>query len=249
MRGEYCPVAKMPLQTAGSSPRAWGILLYSASDNTRNRFIPTCVGNTLPSFRSCPLASVHPHVRGEYLRHRFERVGADGSSPRAWGIRPCRFPRPCAWRFIPTCVGNTSGTFLVEQLGLVHPHVRGEYVQRKDERAIASGSSPRAWGIQTIKRLMDMGVRFIPTCVGNTMSRTISIPFLSVHPHVRGEYSISRTWASFIRGSSPRAWGIPKNFCPAGHKPRFIPTCVGNTSSVRAQSMSATVHPHVRGEY
>ena len=32
-----------------------------------------------------------------------------------------------------------------------------------------------------------------------------------------------------MRGSSPRAWGILYRIAILGNKPRFIPTCVGNT--------------------
>ena len=55
---------------------------------------------------------------------------ADGSPPRAWGIR-----------FV--LVENTPGL-------RVHPHVRGEYVYLTIALTCLCGSPPRAWGIRTV---------------------------------------------------------------------------------------------------
>ena len=50
-------------------------------------------------------------------------------------------------------------------------------------------------------------------------------------------------------GSSPRVWGTLQSY-HSGHKDgRFIPTCVGTTSSFGASTTAATVHPHVCGEH
>jgi len=175
-----------------------------------NRFIPTCVGNTMAErdfLRFCggssprvwgiriairdPLSclSVHPHVCGEYEdAPRFCFV-ARGSSPRVWGIR-----RKMCWKW-----RNAS----------VHPHVCGEYIlltlnQISHRRFIptcvgntpvsfsstspSTGSSPRVWGILLCKDHSPPKVRFIPTCVGNTARE------------YRGD--------KFHAGSSPRVWGI-----------------------------------------
>ena len=87
VRGEYASPDPRPCVQNGSSPRAWGILWESAAPWYAIRFIPTCVGNT-PSWRSPSVAAtVHPHVRGEYLRSSPSRGRRVGSSPRAWGIQ------------------------------------------------------------------------------------------------------------------------------------------------------------------
>ena len=91
------------------------------------------------------------------------------------------------------------------------------------------GSSPRAWGILDRGDSRCVESRFIPTCVGNTLRDRRTGGPLAVHPHVRGEYRFSDTWATPEFGSSPRAWGI---LTLADRDPgitRFIPTCVGNT--------------------
>ena len=46
VRGEYWPARHYAGYYAGSSPRAWGILMRYALGTMGGRFIPTCVGNT-----------------------------------------------------------------------------------------------------------------------------------------------------------------------------------------------------------
>ena len=112
------------------------------------------------------------------------------------------------------------------------------------------GSSPRVWGIPPLPSPFRTSGRFIPTCVGNTISSIFQWMYLSVHPHVCGEYCCEVV-------------GI-------GRVERFIPTCVGNTASSatkrrrlfgssprvwgihefhRTSSTYSAVHPHVCGEY
>ena len=168
MRGEYLSKAKSRERIDGSSPRAWGIRDRTAFAPKVWRFIPTCVGNTIDVEISVFIESVHPHVRGEYGAAEVEIAVYRGSSPRAWGIH----------------ASLRRGANRVT----VHPHVRGEYVETHVFVLYNDGSSPRAWGIQTANTRGLALCRFIPTCVGNTGSRSPLQPFRSVHPHVRGEY-------------------------------------------------------------
>jgi len=71
-------------------------------------FIPTCVGNTGSYTEASQKNMVHPHVRGEYLLDNNAGIIRIGSSPRAWGIRGTIIDVEMQFRFIPTCVGNTS---------------------------------------------------------------------------------------------------------------------------------------------
>ncbi len=72
---------------------------------------------------------------------------------------------------------------------------------------------------------------------------------MSVHPHVCGEYAPPIIWAWADNGSSPRVWGIRGAANGESERLRFIPTCVGNTWRGVDAVVSATVHPHVCGEY
>ena len=53
----------------------------------------------------------------------------------------------------------------------------------------------------------------------------------------------------FPPGSSPRLWGTPSPGCGATHRPRFIPTPVGNTLLHHLLQKFQPVHPHACGEH
>src|SRR5208283_3988525 len=90
--------------------------------------------------------SVHPHMRGEYECYIGFKANMVGSPPHAWGIPYYILQSGQVTRFTPTCVGNTSGGFIITpgsrftptcvgntRTGVgtaqatVHPHMRGEY--------------------------------------------------------------------------------------------------------------------------
>ncbi len=200
----------LPAPAAPVHPHVRGEHDIQSGRLTRSRrFIPTCVGNTRAPWVRGSLTSVHPHVRGEHFYFVLLWVASRGSSPRAWGTRlPSKSSIPPS-RFIPTCVGNTPNGVPYESLGSVHPHVRGEHAPSGARGRGESGSSPRAWGTRDRRTGGGGSIRFIPTCVGNTVS--------------------SATVCSTRVGSSPRAWGTRWQRQPVLMLGRFIPTCVGNT--------------------
>ena len=153
------------------------------------------------------------------------------------------------FRFIPTCVGNTTCSPCSGTPMAVHPHVRGEYMPLVLIEEEDAGSSPRAWGILFKKSKQQHDDRFIPTCVGNTDSTGNTATLTTVHPHVRGEYQAAREEKILGNGSSPRAWGILTDHIVTLVASRFIPTCVGNTIFGVIPPIITPVHPHVRGEY
>jgi len=53
-------------------------------------------------------------------------------------------------------------------------------------------SSPRAWGTHKVKKDKLDTLRFIPTCMGNSILRIRLSKISSVHPHVHGELYIVR---------------------------------------------------------
>ena len=147
VRGEYPTVTISSSKDLGSPPRAWGILDIHTQLRGQPRFTPTCVGNTTcPSKKTYP-STVHPHVRGEYAKGQSGGDCRCGSPPRAWGIRPPLFTNRRAFRFTPTCVGNTRRRFSMVVDPPVHPHVRGEYGAGGGRWQDYHGSPPRAWGI------------------------------------------------------------------------------------------------------
>ena len=68
-------------------------------------------------------------------------------------------------------------------------------------------------------------------------------------PHMRGEHICLVMSSMTAIGSSPHAWGTPGHGRTGAADVRFIPTCVGNTTSGYKARSSSSVHPHMRGEY
>jgi len=187
VRGEHCSAVCFDRSSFGSSPRAWGTRIRAQAVGGQERFIPTCVGNTLFLMPSGLILSVHPHVRGEHNDNLILSFFNAGSSPRAWGTLHLLTLICSLLRFIPTCAGNTAASCFLPSTHAVHPHVRGEHPPL---------------------RLTNCGpARFIPTCVGNTVLLAGYLDAQTVHPHVRGEHVISDALRMDSVGSSPRAWG------------------------------------------
>ena len=207
VRGVYLCTHTRRSRISGSSPRAWGLYSSSRGRVPGGRFIPTCVGFMIYSWRNAAIHAVHPHVRGVYVSSASNSATWYGSSPRAWGLYS--YPIGVRWclRFIPTCVG-----FMIF---------------RKLSTASRIGSSPRAWGLSFPPSDWPASPRFIPTCVGFMDRRSLMAVKTSVHPHVRGVYFPEQRWSEYPAGSSPRAWGLFPAHSAAFAAWRFIPTCVG----------------------
>src|SRR5690606_5298142 len=92
------------------------------------------------------------------------------------------------------------------------------------------GSSPRAWGKRLVNDDGSEVIRFIPTCVGQTLARRWPTRRDAVHPHVRGANAPPAAALLSVIGSSPRAWGKLAHELGRLFGRRFIPTCVGQTS-------------------
>src|SRR4030042_696327 len=108
MRGEYVDSYTAPPTISGSPPHAWGIRSMRSFIPRRERFTPTCVGNTYFYRHTKYQFTVHPHMRGEYgFNQKLNCIGY-GSPPHAWGIRDGEHRSDERQRFTPTCVGNTA---------------------------------------------------------------------------------------------------------------------------------------------
>ena len=155
----------------GSSPYVWGTRLGNGVDVVPQRFIPTCMGNSLAVQDDARFALVHPHMCWELGDRRPSLATRSGSSPHVWGTRVLAVDLEEGLRFIPTCVensyagGNRNGRFSV------HPHMCGELSVGSDGDVRVTGSSPHVWGTRLDPpHRVDVG-RFIPTCVGNSRRR------------------------------------------------------------------------------
>ena len=175
------------------------------------------------------MGSVHPHVCGEHLVSLQKHFRFRGSSPRVWGTLSNRIYFDGIDRFIPTCVGNTPVPVQHDIEITVHPHVCGEHRLASSSMYSHDGSSPRVWGTLMLFLLRYHLHRFIPTCVGNTLTHFTPQAIDTVHPHVCGEHPFALFPCPSFRGSSPRVWGTRQRGSDEPLPHRFIPTCVGNT--------------------
>ncbi len=226
--GERSNSGPMLFQYRGSSPRLWGTLYPFAQTRRKARFIPTLVGNAVVVSSRCYGFPVHPHACGERFSQRPFLARYSGSSPRLWGTQNKRLNLRIKERFIPTLVGNAGCCNRCICRLTVHPHACGERSYLMITLCCLLGSSPRLWGTQaTIEELTPL-IRFIPTLVGNAVSRWLQCDGRPVHPHACGE-RINPCFATFaFTGSSPRLWGTRER----------VTVWMGD----------AAVHPHACGE-
>ena len=117
-----------------------------------------------------------------------------------------------------------------------------------DNQFPPAGSSPRMWGTLFDYLPEATAMRFIPTHVGNAMTRLRKPEKKPVHPHACGERRRGNTRPITNLGSSPRMWGTRRASIHGAALVRFIPTHVGNASIGKNTHRLFPVHPHACGE-
>ena len=113
---------------------------------------------------------------------------------------------------------------------------------------IETGLSPRLWGTGSNNRLVSGNCRFIPTPVGNGLSRVFSPSEPTVYPHACGERCTYSSINVSLCGLSPRLWGTVRTASRLLCLNRFIPTPVGNGDCDEYCSSVTPVYPHACGE-
>ncbi len=206
-RGERHASRTHSRSPGGSSPRPWGTPCQGWSGCRRRRFIPTPVGNAAAALKEVAIRTVHPHARGERSGNDRCIKSLDGSSPRPWGTHVKRIANAKRKRFIPTPVGNATKPVVAPRPAAVHPHARGERLERTHRPGHCDGSSPRPWGTPDAHARQACWGRFIPTPVGNAGLLPALKAGQAVHPHARGERAHPMIIDRCVSGSSPRPWG------------------------------------------
>ncbi len=229
--GEHSSSVLLRISRRGSSPRMWGTPYSVDFIQCGDRFIPTHVGNTRTQISALAHGAVHPHACGEHLQHIQDPRWIHGSSPRMWGTLRDQRLKSDTDRFIPTHVGNTLEPTEPVNIDSVHPHACGEHALISAIPAASTGSSPRMWGTPVQIARRGLGLRFIPTHVGNTAVSQSRYLHGTVHPHACGEHGACKQAEPLLGGSSPRMWGTRPKLEPLPVQWRFIPTHVGNTLS------------------
>ena len=206
----------------------WGEPAEVLNEEYAIRYIPTRVGRTRPSRPSTRSATVHPHACGGERR---------SSGPRR--------PHP---RYIPTRVGRTKFSSCCRTVSTVHPHACGENEEPDYNGVDDFGTSPRVWGEREAGNGEAVGVRYIPTRVGRTVTPGPVKPKFPVHPHACGENYRASMVSLPVTGTSPRVWGEHYSASSPAPARRYIPTRVGRTFYSFRSRCYLTVHPHACGE-
>ncbi len=192
---------------AGSPPPAWGRPALAAPETAATRFTPTRVGTASPARPPATLRSVHPHPRGDGCCRLAQCNKPTGSPPPAWGRLALVGDVAMGTRFTPTRVGTAYGGTPPLLDASVHPHPRGDGINRCSGHRASPGSPPPAWGRLNGHSILHRSVRFTPTRVGTAFAASLLRWLRTVHPHPRGDgRTLLPTHPSPI-GSPPPAWG------------------------------------------
>ena len=207
-RGVYEAAIQAGADTAGSSPLARGLPLRYGQQVRRRGIIPARAGFTGGAVTAPHPHGDHPRSRGVYVADLQSRVGGQGSSPLARGLR-LRVRRHLGRdRIIPARAGFTPASRWTPRSATDHPRSRGVYFAGSAAKTAADGSSPLARGLLAglVGGLGIPGI--IPARAGFT--RGIFAPPVTKrdHPRSRGVYERGRILADRTVGSSPLARGL-----------------------------------------
>ena len=228
MRGEDWTTTLKQEAGLETPPHAWGrrVLVHLSVEKAGNT--PTCVGKTDCHNHSDHRVEKHPHMRGEDNSIQGQKVPAIETPPHAWGRLDRTPASQCSPRNTPTCVGKTSGFWILAFVYRKHPHMRGEDMASGCTKDEVAETPPHAWGRRRKQNAPHKRHGNTPTCVGKT-----------THTLLR-KYRIPET--------PPHAWGRPSSPASGRASGRNTPTCVGKTTSIRSSLGVGWKHPHMRGE-
>ena len=150
-------------------------------------------------------------------------------------------------RSIPTCVGQPFWRKEDSRPNSVYPHVCGAAVQLCQREEDDIGLSPRVWGSLNTGNHLVIGIRSIPTCVGQPRTKVRLSLCRKVYPHVCGAATPAGLYRISAIGLSPRVWGSHTEDGASGDTLRSIPTCVGQPRTRVSQLSAHGVYPHVCG--
>ena len=209
--GELDMRRELHIADNGSSPRVRGTPAVQRNPQAVRRFIPACAGNSVVVEAKGRRRAVHPRVCGELPSRCCGQRGDHGSSPRVRGTLLPECTACVPTRFIPACAGNSVQQASKRLLLRVHPRVCGELRRIGGVNAPVRGSSPRVRGTPLSAAGLEVVLRFIPACAGNSSARLPRRSCHRVHPRVCGELA-----------------NAPGGVCAVG---RFIPACAGNSQA------------------
>ncbi len=131
--------------------------------------------------------------------------------------------------------GEHLPTYITDLSRGSSPRVWGTPTAAAARRSASPAVHPHVCGEHSVAIAYKIGyIRFIPTCVGNTIWAVPAVSRASVHPHVCGEHTGLPLRYAGDRPVHPHVCGehVSWQTVPM-QRSRFIPTCVGNTILIR----------------
>ncbi len=229
VRGDFTVMSWRIAAFYGSPPRARGLR----------------IGETM----KFATQAVHPRVRGDFAVVAAAASDRHGSPPRARGLPLSRWPRTRPLRFTPACAGTSPGTPSPARRHPVHPRVRGDFDPLPTVPYRRFGSPPRARGLRLVHPQHHPLGRFTPACAGTSPWRWCVRSTRSVHPRVRGDFTMRSPPVSCLIGSPPRARGLRHSGDLQSGLGRFTPACAGTSDAYPGDGSILAVHPRVRGDF
>src|SRR5438067_2505695 len=130
---------------------------------------------------------VHPHARGDTVRHSPGSSPSRGPPPRTWGHSGPGLLRDALLGSTPTHVGTLLCSRPRPPRHRVHPHARGDTVLFVRPDDPAEGPPPRTWGHSGLRYRGVWLAGSTPTHVGTLDREWGSQRDAGVHPHARGD--------------------------------------------------------------
>ena len=95
---------------------------------------------------------------------------------------------------------------------------------------------------------MNTKARITPACAGSRLSRTFTPCTRRDHPRMRGEQTVSGSFALYRPGSPPHARGAALELVLTGSSTGITPACAGSSELDAHTNLQAGDHPRMRGE-
>ena len=248
-RGVYTAPATASRIPSGSSPLARGLPPHDPHLALASGIIPARAGFTLVGEGTCLSPRDHPRSRGVYLLPGESYRDGAGSSPLARGLQSIRLDRREGRRIIPARAGFTTPLSPDGRRAGDHPRSRGVYVNGVQGAVVVVGSSPLARGLRW-RSVGDLGpTGIIPARAGFTVPAEAESLSERDHPRSRGVYPLGLIRASYLRGSSPLARGLPGLVRGERAHDGIIPARAGFTLISITWVLTASDHPRSRGVY
>ena len=124
--GDKTQIGYISMIELGSSPRVWGQDSNYIGNNSNRRIIPTRVGTRIQLQNSRRISTNHPHACGDKYACRGHTVFSLGSSPRVWGQVAPRAISKMLVGIIPTRVGTSNKSRVLNANNRDHPHACGD---------------------------------------------------------------------------------------------------------------------------